>query len=128
IKGSHNAVLSGMLAAEHVAEAIGAGRANDELASYEAAWRATDIGKDLKKVRNVKPLWSRFGTVVGVGIGGLDMWLNSLFGFSPFGTLKHGKADHATLEPAARHKKIAYPKPDGVLTFDRLSSVFLSNT
>ena len=108
--------------------AIGAGRANDELASYEAAWRATDIGKDLKKVRNVKPLWSRFGTVVGVGIGGLDMWLNSLFGFSPFGTLKHGKADYATLEPAARHKKIAYPKPDGVLTFDRLSSVFLSNT
>src|SRR5882757_6298611 len=128
IKGSHNAVLSGMLAAEHVAQAIGAGRANDELASYEDAWRATDIGKDLKKVRNVKPLWSRFGTVLGIGLGGLDMWLNTLFGFSPFGTLKHGKADYASLEPAAQHKKIAYPKPDGVLTFDRLSSVFLSNT
>ena len=128
IKGSHNAVLSGMLAAEHVAEAIAAGRANDELTAYEEAWRATDIGKDLKKVRNVKPLWSRFGTVVGVGLGGLDMWLNTLFGFSPFGTLKHGKADYASLEPAAKHKKIAYPKPDGVLTFDRLSSVFLSNT
>lgn len=128
IKGSHNAVLSGMLAAEHVAEAIAAGRANDELASYEAAWRSTDIGKDLKKVRNVKPLWSRFGTILGVGLGGLDMWLNTLFGVSPFGTLKHGKSDAQSLEPASKHKKIDYPKPDGVLTFDRLSSVFLSNT
>ncbi|MDR7222660.1 electron transfer flavoprotein-ubiquinone oxidoreductase [Aminobacter aminovorans] len=128
IKGSHNAVLSGMLAAEHVAEAIGAGRANDELASYEAAWRSTDIGKDLKKVRNVKPLWSKFGTILGVGLGGLDMWLNTLFGVSPFGTLKHGKSDAQSLEPASKHKKIDYPKPDGVLTFDRLSSVFLSNT
>ncbi|SUU91035.1 electron-transferring-flavoprotein dehydrogenase [Aminobacter aminovorans] len=128
IKGSHNAVLSGMLAAEHVAEAIGAGRANDELATYEAAWRSTDIGKDLKKVRNVKPLWSRFGTILGVSLGGLDMWLNTLFGVSPFGTLKHGKTDAQALEPASKHKKIDYPKPDGVLTFDRLSSVFLSNT
>lgn len=128
IKGSHNAVLSGMLAAEHVAEAIGAGRAHDELASYEEAWRGSDIGKDLKKVRNVKPLWSRFGTVIGIGLGGLDMWLNTLFGFSPFGTLKHGKTDAQSLEPASRRSPIAYPKPDGVLTFDRLSSVFLSNT
>ncbi|MRX33367.1 electron transfer flavoprotein-ubiquinone oxidoreductase [Aminobacter sp. MDW-2] len=128
IKGSHNAVLSGMLAAEHVAEAIGAGRANDELASYEAAWRSTDIGKDLKKVRNVKPLWSKFGTAIGVSLGGLDMWLNTLFGVSPFGTLKHGKSDAQSLEPASKHKKIDYPKPDGILTFDRLSSVFLSNT
>ena len=128
IKGSHNAVLSGMLAAEHVAEAIASGRANDELAAYEAAWRATDIGKDLKKVRNVKPLWSRFGTILGVGLGGLDMWLNTLFGVSPFGTLKHGKTDAQSLEPASKHTKIDYPKPDGVLTFDRLSSVFLSNT
>ncbi|MCG7507454.1 electron transfer flavoprotein-ubiquinone oxidoreductase [Mesorhizobium retamae] len=128
IKGSHNAVLSGMLAADHVAEAIAAGRANDELASYEEAWRGSDIGKDLKKVRNVKPLWSRFGTLAGVGLGGLDMWLNTLFGFSPFGTLKHGKSDAASLEPASKYQKIAYPKPDGVLTFDRLSSVFLSGT
>ena len=128
IKGSHNAVLSGMLAADHVAEAIAAGRTHDELASYEDAWRATDIGKDLKKVRNVKPLWSRFGLWLGVGLGGLDMWLNTLFGISPFGTMKHGKTDAASLEPAAKHKKIDYPKPDGVLTFDRLSSVFLSNT
>lgn len=128
IKGSHNAVLSGMLAAENVAAAIAAGRANDELAEYEAAWRESDIGRDLKKVRNVKPLWSRLGTVLGVGLGGLDMWLNTLFGFSPFGTMKHGKPDHAALEPASRHRKIDYPKADGVLTFDRLSSVFLSNT
>jgi electron-transferring-flavoprotein dehydrogenase len=79
-------------------------------------------------VRNVKPLWSRFGTLVGVGLGGLDMWLNTLFGVSPFGTLRHGKTDAASLEPASRHRKIEYAKPDGVLTFDRLSSVFLSNT
>ncbi|CAG0993688.1 MAG: electron transfer flavoprotein-ubiquinone oxidoreductase [Rhizobiaceae bacterium] len=128
IKGSHNAVLSGMLAAEHVAAAIGEGRAHDEVSGYEAAWRDTDIGRDLKKVRNVKPLWSRFGTYLGIGLGGLDMWLNTLFGVSPFGTLKHGKTDAASLEPASKHKKIDYPKADGVLTFDRLSSVFLSNT
>ena len=128
IKGSHNAVLSGMLAAEHVADAIAAGRQHDDLVSYEEAWRASDIGKDLKRVRNVKPLWSRFGTLIGVGLGGLDMWTNQLFGLSLFGTLKHGKTDAASLEPAAKHKKIAYPKADGVLTFDRLSSVFLSNT
>lgn len=128
IKGSHNAVLSGMLAAEYAVEAIAAGRANDELVSYEEAWRDSDIGRDLKKVRNVKPLWSRFGTLAGVGLGALDMWLNTLFGFSPFGTLKHGKTDAASLEPASKHQRIAYPKPDGVLTFDRLSSVFLSGT
>jgi electron-transferring-flavoprotein dehydrogenase len=128
IKGSHNAILSGMAAAEHVAEAIAAGRAHDEIAGYEATWRDGDIGKDLKKVRNVKPLWTKFGLWLGVGLGGLDMWLNTLFGFSPFGTMKHGKTDAQSLEPAAKHKKIEYPKPDGVLTFDRLSSVFLSNT
>ncbi len=128
IKGSHNAVLSGMLAAEHTAKAIAEGRANDELSAYEDAWRDSDIGKDLKRVRNVKPLWSRFGTILGVGLGGLDMWLNTLLGFSPFGTLKHGKADYASLDPASEHEKIVYPKPDGVLTFDKLSSVFLSNT
>ncbi|MHB2265877.1 electron transfer flavoprotein-ubiquinone oxidoreductase [Aliihoeflea sp. PC F10.4] len=128
IKGSHNAVLSGMLAAEKVAEALGEGRFADELTAYEAEWRASDIGKDLKRVRNVKPLWSRFGTWIGVGLGGLDMWTNQLLGFSFFGTQKHGKTDAASLEPASQHKKIDYPKPDGVLTFDRLSSVFLSNT
>ena len=128
IKGSHNAVLSGMLAAEHVAEAVAAGRAHDEIAGYEATWREGDIGKDLRKVRNVKPLWTRFGLWLGVGLGGLDMWLNTLLGVSPFGTMKHGKTDAASLEPAAKHRKIEYPRPDGVLTFDRLSSVFISNT
>jgi electron-transferring-flavoprotein dehydrogenase len=128
IKGSHNAVLSGMLAAEHAVKAIADGRANDELTAYEDAWRETDIGKDLKKVRNVKPLWSRFGTILGVGLGGFDMWMNTLFGFSLFGTMKHGKPDYASIDPASEHEKIVYPKADGVLTFDRLSSVFLSNT
>lgn len=128
IKGSHNAVLSGMLAADHTAEAIAAGRAQDTLDGYDAAWRASEIGKDLKKVRNVKPLWSKLGTIGGVALGGLDMWLNTLFGISPFGTMGHGKADHAALDKASKYKKIDYPKPDGVLTFDRLSSVYLSNT
>ncbi|WP_322989504.1 electron transfer flavoprotein-ubiquinone oxidoreductase [Hoeflea sp.] len=128
IKGSHNAVLSGMMAAEHAAEAIAGGRAQDVLEGYDDAWRSSEIGADLKKVRNVKPMWSRLGTIGGVALGGLDMWFNTLFGFSPFGTMKHGKADYAALEPADKHKKIVYPKPDGVLTFDRLSSVYLSNT
>ncbi|APH71548.1 electron transfer flavoprotein-ubiquinone oxidoreductase [Aquibium oceanicum] len=128
IKGSHNAVLSGMMAAEHVAEALAAGRSGDEISGYEAGWRDSAIGKDLKRVRNVKPLWSRLGLYAGVALGGLDMWVNTLLGFSFFGTMKHGKADYAALEPADKHKRIDYPKPDGVLTFDRLSSVFLSNT
>jgi electron-transferring-flavoprotein dehydrogenase len=128
IKGSHNAVLSGMLAADKIADAIATGRANDEVIEIENEWRAGDIGKDLKRVRNVKPLWSKFGTAIGVALGGLDMWTNQLLGFSFFGTLKHGKTDAQSLEPAAKHQKIDYPRPDGVLTFDRLSSVFLSNT
>jgi electron-transferring-flavoprotein dehydrogenase len=128
IKGSHNAMLSGMLAAEHVAAALAAGRANDELVTYEEAWRTSDIGRDLYKVRNAKPLWSKLGTIGGVAFGGLDMWLNELLGFSPFGTLKHGKPDHATLKPLAQVRPIAYPRPDGVVSFDKLSSVFLSST
>jgi len=127
IKGSHNAMLSGMLAAEQVAAALKAGRSNDELADYDAAWRSSAIGADLWKVRNAKPLWSRFGTLLGIGLGGLDMWTNTA-GFSLFGTLGHGKPDWATLKPAAQCSPIAYPKPDGKITFDRLSSVFLSNT
>jgi len=128
IKGSHNAVLSGILAAEKLADAIAAGRANDEPIEIEQGWRESAIGSDLRKVRNVKPLWSKFGTAVGIALGGLDMWTNTLFGGSIFGTLKHGKTDAQSLEPAEKHKRIDYPKPDGVLTFDRLSSVFLSNT
>src|SRR4051812_12310522 len=100
IKGSHNAVLSGMMAADRIADAIAAGRANDEVTEIETDWRASDIGKDLKRVRNVKPLWSKFGTALGVALGGLDMWTNQLLGFSFFGTLGHGKTDAASLEPA----------------------------
>jgi electron-transferring-flavoprotein dehydrogenase len=128
IKGSHNAMTSGMLAAEACASALKAGRAHDELSGYEDAWRGSAVGKDLWKVRNVKPLLTRFGTVLGVGLCGLDMWTNTLFGFSLFGTLGHGKPDYASLKPASECSPISYPKPDGKLTFDRLSSVFLSNT
>jgi electron-transferring-flavoprotein dehydrogenase len=127
IKGVHNAMGSGMLAAEHVNAALGAGRANDELVEYEKAWRDSPVGKDLHPVRNVKPLWSKFGTIIGVALGGLDMWCNTL-GFSLFGTQSHAKPDRKTLDPAKAHAPIAPPKPDGKLTFDRLSSVFLSNT
>ena len=127
IKGSHNAMLSGMLAAEHVAAALMVGRAHDELADYDAAWRSSDIGRDLNRVRNAKPLWSKLGTFLGIAAGGLDMWTNT-FGFSLLGTLRHGKPDSQTLKPAAQCRPIAYPRPDGKLTFDRLSSVFLSNT
>ena len=129
IKGSHNAVLSGMQAAEAVVTAIADGRSADELQAYEDGWRDSEIGRDLKKVRNVKPLWSRFGTVIGIMLGGFDMWVTTLFGGgSLFRTMKHGKTDAASLEPASAYKPIEYPKPDGQLTFDRLSSVFLSNT
>jgi electron-transferring-flavoprotein dehydrogenase len=128
IKGTHNAILSGMLCAEHVFAALSAGRANDEVAAYDEAWRASPIGDDLYRVRNVKPLWSRFGTLAGVALGGLDMWMGERLGRSLFGTMGHGKPDHACLKPLSEAKPIAYPKPDGVLTFDRLSSVFLSNT
>jgi electron-transferring-flavoprotein dehydrogenase len=129
IKGSHNAMLSGMLAAEHVAEALSAGRANDELETYEAAWRDSDLGKDLKPVRNVKPMVTKYGSVLGTILSGADMWCTSLLGgWSPFGTMKHEKWDYEATEPASKHEPIDYPKPDGKLTFDRSSSVFLSNT
>jgi electron-transferring-flavoprotein dehydrogenase len=128
IKGSHNAVLSGIQAADHIVTAIREGRSNDELTGYEAGWRFSAIGKDLKKVRNVKPLWSKFGTYLGIALGGLDMWTNELLGFSFFGTLSHGKADFETLKPIKSVKPIVYPKPDGVVSFDKLSSVFLAST
>ncbi|RXG98091.1 electron transfer flavoprotein-ubiquinone oxidoreductase [Bradyrhizobium vignae] len=128
IKGVHNAMGTGMLAAEHVAAAIAADRANDELVEYENAWRTSSVGKDLFLVRNVKPLWSKFGTVLGVALGGFDMWCNTLFGGSLFGTQSHLKPDRATLDPAKSRAPRNYPKPDGKITFDKLSSVFLSNT
>jgi len=127
IKGSHNAMLSGILAAEATAAALAADRGNDVLDDYDSAWRGSAIGRDLRRVRNAKPLWSRYGTTLGIALAGLDMWANTV-GFSLFGTLKHGKSDFAALRPAAECTPIDYPRPDGTLTFDRLSSVFLSNT
>jgi electron-transferring-flavoprotein dehydrogenase len=129
IKGSHNAMKTGMLAAESVFAAVQSGREGDELTEYQTAYENSWVAKDLKLVRNVKPLWSKFGTFFGVMLGGIEMWMNAIFGgFSLFGTMKHGKSDAETLEPADKHEKIDYPKPDGVLTFDKLSSVFISNT
>ena len=129
IKGSHNAMKSGMLAAEQVFAAIQAGRAGDELVEYEAAYKASWIARELKLVRNAKPLLSRFGTFFGAVVGMFDMWTTSLTGgFSFFGTLKHGKTDAASTGLAEDYKPIVYPKPDGVLSFDKLSSVFISST
>ena len=116
-----------MLAAEYATQAIADGRSHDELAAYEAAWRGSAIGADLKPVRNVKPLWSKLGTLAGVIAAGLDLWTNT-FGFSLFGTMRHGKADYEATVPAAAARPIAYPKPDGVVSFDRMSSVYLANT
>ncbi|MDQ2093543.1 electron transfer flavoprotein-ubiquinone oxidoreductase [Rhodalgimonas zhirmunskyi] len=128
IKGNHNAMLSGMAAAEAAFEAIKAGREGDELTTYEDEVRSGAIGKDLKKVRNVKPMWSKWGMLPSLALGGLDMWTNQLFGFSFFGTLSHGKTDAAATGEASKFKKIDYPKPDGKLSFDRLTNVSFSFT
>ncbi len=128
IKGNHNAMLSGIAAAEAAVAAIKAGRSGDVLSAYETDLRSGPIAKDLKRVRNVKPMWSRWGLVASLGLGGFDMWTNNLFGFSLFGTLKHGKNDAQSTEPAANHKPIDYPKPDGTLSFDRLTNVSFSMT
>jgi electron-transferring-flavoprotein dehydrogenase len=127
IKGSHNAMLSGMMAAEAAFAAIEGGRARDVLDAYPESLRASSMAKELKRVRNVKPLWSRLGTRLGVLLGGIDMWLNTLFPFLTY-TLNHAKPDYASLQKAAKSKPIDYPKSDGVFSFDILSSVFLSGT
>ncbi|NMN58890.1 electron-transferring-flavoprotein dehydrogenase [Xanthobacter sp. SG618] len=128
IKGNHNAMLSGKAAAEAAHAAIAAGRAGDTLTAYEAEVRNGAIGKDLKKVRNVKPLWSRYGLAASLMLGGLDMWTNDLFGRSLLGTLKHGKSDAASTGEARDFAPIAYPRPDGILSFDRLTNVAFSFT
>ena len=128
IKGSHNAMLSGVLAAEKVSEAIAAGRSGDELSEFWSAFQTSDIARDLKRVRNVKPLWSRYGLLGGLGLGGLDMWFANTFGGTLFGTVKHGKTDAQATEPASQHQPIEYPRPDGVLSFDRLTNVAFSFT
>ncbi len=129
IKGSHNAVLSGIHAAEAAFEALENGRQHDKLTDYEKAVRNGPIAADLKKVRNAKPLWSNLGTVGGVALGGLDMWLNTLIPGVGLGyTCKHKSPDHTTLTRAAQSMRIVYPKPDGVLTFDKLTNVSFSAT
>jgi len=127
IKGNHNAMLSGKAAAEAAYAAIQAGRGGDELTEYETDVREGPIAADLKKVRNVKPLWSKYGLTASLALGGFDMWTNTL-GFSLLGTLSHGKSDAEATEPADKHKKIDYPKPDGKLSFDRLTNVAFSFT
>jgi electron-transferring-flavoprotein dehydrogenase len=127
IKGSHNAIKSGMLGAEAAFEALAAGKTGgDELTAYPAALKSSWLWKDLDKVRNVKPAL-RWGSVLGTIYGGFDMWCHDLGIRLPW-TLHHKKADHETLRPAAEFQPIQYPKPDGVVSFDKLSSVFLSNT
>jgi electron-transferring-flavoprotein dehydrogenase len=128
IKGSHHAILTGMMAADAAFDAMIEGRAGDLLTRYEAAYRVSPVQQDLRRVRNVKPLWSRYGTALGVPLGALDMWSNQIFGFNPFGTLRAKGPDYAQTIPARDAKPIAYPKPDSVVSFDRLSSVFLSGT
>lgn len=127
IKGSHNAMATGMLAAEAAFDAVKDGRQADELVAYTAAYEKSHVYKDLKRVRNVKPILTRFGTLLGTAISGVEMWMNQLNIGLPF-TLKHTKKDHESLKKASQCKPIDYPKPDGKITFDRLSSVFLSAT
>ncbi|CAN7399344.1 electron transfer flavoprotein-ubiquinone oxidoreductase [Phenylobacterium sp. LjRoot164] len=129
IKGSHNAVKSGMMAAEAAFEAIQGGRSSDELSGYEDAYKKSWIHKELWAVRNFKPLWSKFGTIPGIGLGAADAMIANIFGgWSPWGTVKHGKTDAESTGLAKDYKPIVYPKPDNVFSFDKLSSVFLSST
>ena len=129
IKGSHNAILSGIHAAEAAFAALIAGRAHDSLDDYAEAVRQGPIARDLRRVRNAKPMLSRFGAVLGTALSGADMWANTLLPGIGLGyTLKHGKPDHAYLGKARRAQPIDYPKPDNVLTFDRLTNVAFSST
>ena len=128
IKGNHNAMLSGIAAADAAVEAIAAGRSGDELAEYETALRDGPVGRDLRRVRNVKPLWSKYGSWAALGLGGIDMWAANLTGLNPLGTLAHGKSDAEATGKAADHAPIDYPKPDGKLSFDRLTNVAQSFT
>jgi electron-transferring-flavoprotein dehydrogenase len=124
IKGSHAAIKSGMLAAESVFEALGAGRQGDELATYPVAFEKSWLHEELHVARNVKP-WLNKGLYLGSLMTGIDQLV--FRGKAPW-TLHHTHADHECLKPASQFAPISYPKPDGKLTFDRLSSVFISNT
>ena len=128
IKGNHNAMVSGIEAAEAANNAMSAGRSNDELLDYEHRLRTGSIGKDLKRVKNVKPLWSKFGMFTSLFLGGIDMWVANITGFNLFGTLKHGKSDAESTGKAEHYEKIVYPKVDGVISFDRSTNVSFSGT
>ena len=126
IKGTHTAMKSGMLAAEAAFAAVQAGRTSDSLADYDAAVRSSWIADELKLVKNAEPLLSKFGGTIGTLLAGIDMWMRTLKIGLPF-TMKH-KPDNEKIWHKDACARIAYPKPDGVISFDRLSSVFLSNT
>jgi electron-transferring-flavoprotein dehydrogenase len=128
IKGNHNAMFSGIHAAEAAHAAIQAGRAGDTLADYDAALRSGPVARDLRPVRNVKPLWSKRGLVASLVGGGFDMWVANLTGWNPLGTMAHGKTDAAATGQAKDFKPIDYPRPDGKLSFDRLTNVAFSFT
>ncbi len=128
IKGNHNAMISGIEAAEAAHFAIYSGRSNDELVEYENRLRTGSIGKDLKRVRNVKPLWSKFGMLASLILGGVDMWVASITGYNLFGTLKHGKSDSESTGKASDYNEIIYPKVDGITSFDRLTNISFSGT
>jgi electron-transferring-flavoprotein dehydrogenase len=129
IKGSHNAMKTGMLAAEAAFRAVREGRTSDELVDYETSVKSSWVAKELKLVRNAKPILSKFGTMLGGVVSMFDMWTTTLLGgFSFFGTMKHEKTDAASTGLASDYKPIVYPKPDGVISFDKLSSVFMSST
>jgi electron-transferring-flavoprotein dehydrogenase len=128
IKGNHNAMHSGIEAAESVYNAIKDDRSGDVLSDYDVKLKTKAVGKDLKKVRNVAPLNARFGPLGGLILGGFDMWFQTLFKFSLFGSLKHGKSDSEATENAAMHREIKYPKPDGSISFDRLTNVSFAMT
>ncbi|GAC1354453.1 MAG: electron transfer flavoprotein-ubiquinone oxidoreductase [Variovorax sp.] len=128
IKGSHAAIKSGMLCAEAIAPALAAGRQRDELLAYPAAFEKSWLNEELQQTRNFK-LWFKKGKLVGNLMTGIEQWLLPKLGIaSPPWTLHGTKHDHESLLPADRATPIAYPKPDGKLSFDRLSSVFVSNT
>ena len=127
IKGSHTAMKSGMLAAESIAAAIAAGRANDSMSEYDAAVRDSWIAKELKLVQNAEPLVAKWGGDLGTILAGADMWLRTLFGFGVWKPMKHHR-DCEAIGRADLYQPINYPKPDGVISFDRLSSVALSFT
>jgi len=127
IKGSHNAMETGIMAAEAAFDAVTSGRSHDELEAYQSAYDGSRVAKELSMVRNVKPLLTKFGTVLGTMLGGVEMWMRTLGIGLPF-TMHHTKADHASLKKASECKPIDYPKYDNEVAFDKLSSVFLSAT